>query len=719
MSATTQLAAPATVPGDTTRPPSTSATPPERRASTDPRWARPALIALLVVSAVLYLWDLSASGYGNDFYAAAVKSGTESWKALLFGSIDSANAITVDKPPAALWVMALSGRIFGFSSWSMLVPQALMGVGTVALVHAAVKRWAGPVYGLLAGLLVLVTPVAALMFRFNNPDALLTVSMAAAGYCVVRAIDSGRRPVRWLVGAGLLIGLAFLAKLMQGLLVLPAFALVYLVVAPHTLWTRVRHLLVALAAFVVGGGWFVALVSLWPADSRPYIGGSTNNSLWELALGYNGLGRIFGGEGNGGGAGSSAGGGGGGSMFGGATGITRMFGSAFGTEISWLLPSALILLVAGLVAIGRAPRTDRVRGGLILWGTWTVVTALVFSFMEGTIHPYYAIALAPGIAGTIAFGAAALVARRQSVVWRLVLGVAVIAAAVWSLVLLRTYASGWAPWLGWTGLVLAIAGACTYVALLADGFSVRLQRLGVVALVVAMLGGLLGTTGWTLATVGQAHTGSTPSAGPAGVSTDRGFGAMGAAPGAAGAAGAGSGTAPGAATSGSAPSGSTAPTQGGSTQGGSTQTGSTQTGPQGGPGGGDSTSSNTALIALLDGAGTRWSAATIGSQTAAPLILSTSTAVMSIGGFNGSDDSPTLAQFQQYVDQGLIHYFIAGGGMGGGRGGGSEGGSSQITSWVESHFTATTVGGTTVYDLTAPTTSSTTGSTASGSSTTS
>ncbi|GMA20484.1 hypothetical protein GCM10025862_25050 [Arsenicicoccus piscis] len=672
---------------------------------------------------MLYLWDLSASGYGNDFYAAAVKSGTESWKALLFGSIDSANAITVDKPPAALWVMALSGRIFGFSSWSMLVPQALMGVGTVALVHAAVKRWAGPVYGLLAGLLVLVTPVAALMFRFNNPDALLTVSMAAAGYCVVRAIDSGRRPVRWLVGAGLLIGLAFLAKLMQGLLVLPAFALVYLVVAPHTLWTRVRHLLVALAAFVVGGGWFVALVSLWPADSRPYIGGSTNNSLWELALGYNGLGRIFGGEGNGGGAGSSAGGGGGGSMFGGATGITRMFGSAFGTEISWLLPSALILLVAGLVAIGRAPRTDRVRGGLILWGTWTVVTALVFSFMEGTIHPYYAIALAPGIAGTIAFGAAALVARRQSVVWRLVLGVAVIAAAVWSLVLLRTYASGWAPWLGWTGLVLAIAGACTYVALLADGFSVRLQRLGVVALVVAMLGGLLGTTGWTLATVGQAHTGSTPRPAPPA----------------------------------SAPTAALVPWVllrgcGRSRGWWRDRAGGRHLGQRAerldraDPGRLDPGRLDPGRLDpdRLDpdrsaGRAGRWrlDLEQHGTDCAArrrrhPLVggdhrVADGRAAHLVDQHRGDVDR-WLQRLGRQPDAGAVPAVRRPGvdpllhrrwRHGGGRGGGSEGGSSQITSWVESHFTATTVGGTTVYDLTAPTTSSTTGSTASGSSTTS
>ena len=338
----------------------------------DPRWARPALWALLMATAALYLWNLSASGYANDFYASAVKSGTESWKAWLFGSLDSSNAITVDKPPGSLWLMVLSARIFGFGSWSMLVPQALLGVGTVAVTWAAVRRWSGPAAGLVAGALVALTPVAALMFRFNNPDAMLVFLMTLAGYFVVRAVDTerGRTALRWLVLAGVAIGLAFLTKMMQGLLVLPAFALAYLVAGRSGLWTRIWHLLVAGVAVIVSAGWFVALVALWPADSRPYIGGSQGNSLWELAIGYNGLSRIFGGSGNGGGGGGAAPGGGfgGNTGFGGSTGLLRLFGSAFGTEISWLIPAALVGLVAGLWLSRRFPRTDRIRAGLLLWG---------------------------------------------------------------------------------------------------------------------------------------------------------------------------------------------------------------------------------------------------------------------------------------------------------------------------------------------------------------
>uniref|UniRef100_UPI001C218A9B ArnT family glycosyltransferase n=1 Tax=Nocardia alni TaxID=2815723 RepID=UPI001C218A9B len=262
-----------------------------------PRWARPSLWALLVISAFLYFWGLTRNGMANDFYAAAVKSGTENWKALLFGSLDPGNSITVDKPPAAMWVMALSGRMLGFSSFSMLLPEALMGVASVALLYAAVRRWSGPAAALLAGSALALTPVAALMFRFNNPDALLVFLLVAAAYCTVRATENGSG--RWLALAGVAMGFGFLAKLLQAFLVLPALGLVFLVAAPIALRHRILKLLGAFVALAISGGWYVALVSLWPSASRPYIGGSTNNSLWQLALGYNGLGRVLGGEGNG------------------------------------------------------------------------------------------------------------------------------------------------------------------------------------------------------------------------------------------------------------------------------------------------------------------------------------------------------------------------------------------------------------------------------------
>ena len=255
-----------------------------------PIWIRPTLLALLVGTAVLYLWALGDSGDANSFYAAAVQAGSESWKAWFFGSLDSSNFITVDKPPASLWVMGLSARLFGYSSWSLLVPQALMGVASVALVYAAVRRSLAtlPVRvaatgALLAGAVLALTPAAALMFRFDNPDALLVLLMAVAAYAVVRALP--RASWKWLALAGVALGFAFLTKMLQGLLVLPAFGVVYLLAARTTVLRRFAHLAVSAVALVVAAGWWVLVVALWPADARPYIGGSTNNTVLDLVFG--------------------------------------------------------------------------------------------------------------------------------------------------------------------------------------------------------------------------------------------------------------------------------------------------------------------------------------------------------------------------------------------------------------------------------------------------
>ncbi len=642
----------------------------------DPRWARPLLWALMLGAGALYLVDLSNSGMANEFYAAAVKSGTESLKAWLFGSLDSANAITVDKPPVALWLMVLSARIFGFSSFSMLLPQALLGLGTVALTFATVRRWSGPAAGLIAGALVAVTPVAALMFRFNNPDALLVFLMSLAAYAVVRAIDasSGIKPaaakhaaLRWMVLAGSAIGFAFLTKMAQGLLMLPAFGLVYLIASPLRLRARIGHLLAATGAMIVSAGWFVALVALWPAGSRPFIGGSTNNSLWELALGYNGLGRIFG---SGGGNGGTGGGGGG---FGGTAGILRMFNTSFGTQISWLIPAALIALIVGLVATIKSPRTDTVRAGLILWGGWLVVTMAVYSFMSGTIHPYYAVALTPPIAALIAVAGTELWQRRFDHLARGAVAMMIGTTAIWGFCLMIRDASGWQTWLAWTMLTGGVLGAV----LLAVSTG-RLKKFAAAAALVGSLAALAGPASFTIATVATGHTGSMPTAGPASVSS--------------------SGMGGGARRVGLPPAGAGTQTQTQTQTDGRTASGAPGSRSDGGPG---DNSSNTELVTLLNKTTSRWSAAVIGDQSAAGYILSSDTAVLAIGGWGGSDNSPTLAQFQQYVADGDITYFISGDNSGGGgrQGGGSTSSASEITAWVSANYTATTVGGTTVYNL--------------------
>src|SRR3954468_19741786 len=416
----------------------------------DAAWVRPSLIALLLLTGVLYVWGLGASGWGNAFYSAAVQAGSQSWKAFFFGSSDAANSITVDKTPGSLWVMALSARIFGVNAWSILVPQALMGVATVGLLFTTVRRWYGPAAGLLAGAVSALTPVAVLMFRFNNPDALLVLLMVAGAYATVRAIENGS--TRWLLLAGTLVGLGFLTKMLQALLVVPAYALAYLFAGPPRLGKRIWQLLLAGLAIVVSAGWYIAIVELVPASMRPYIGGSQNNSLLELTLGYNGLGRLSGNE-----TGSVGGGGGNGGGWG-ATGWLRMFDSSQGGQISWLLPAALILLAGGLPVVGLRSRTDRRRAGLILWGGWLLITGLVFSFMQGIFHAYYTVALAPAIGAVIGMGAVLLWQRRRNALAAATMAAAIALTPWWSYHLLARSAD-FLPWLKWVVLAGGLLAA--------------------------------------------------------------------------------------------------------------------------------------------------------------------------------------------------------------------------------------------------------------------
>ncbi|OZC97737.1 glycosyl transferase [Rhodococcus sp. 06-235-1A] len=658
------------------------------------------LLVLLAATATLYLWNLTASGYANTFYAAAVQAGTKDWTAWFFGSLDSENFITVDKPPASLWVMGLSARLFGFSSFSLLLPQALMGVASVATVYAAVKRVANPTAGLLAGFTLASVPAAALMFNFDNPDALLVLLMTLGGYFVVRSLQTaaGRRAAMWLALAGVALGFAFLTKMLQGLLVLPAFGLTYLVAGQAQLRARLLHLVGAFAALVVAAGWWVVTVQLWPESARPYIGGSTDNTVMDLVLGYNGLGRIFGNTGGSGmqaPAGMSAGAAG--SSFGGSTGLDRLFGSEMGIQISWLIPAALVALVFGLIARGRAPRTDLLRASLILWGGWFLVTALIFSYMSGTIHPYYTVALAPAIAGMIGTGGYALWLRRESMWGRAGMATMMIAAGVWSWVLLHRNAD-WLPALKWILLVGTVVAA---VMILLAG---RYRKLTAAALILGAVAGLGGGASYAIATTTNAHSGSVPTAGPTGAVEDGGPGGMpggGMPSGGMPSGGMPTGAMPGDAVPADAVSGDDAgmpadlPAGFGS---GDLPSGMSM----GGMSMGGMGETDEELTTLLESTTTKWSAAVNGSMSAAGYELSSDTAVMAIGGWSG-DPAPSLDQFIQYVADHEVTYYVSGG-MGGGMArGGADGDSastsSQIQEWVEASFTATTVGSTTVYDL--------------------
>ncbi|MFJ9021662.1 glycosyltransferase family 39 protein [Streptomyces sp. NPDC102259] len=684
----------------------------------DPRWARPAFLGLLAATLLLYLYNLSASGYANSFYSAAVQAGSQSWKALFFGSLDAGNAITVDKPPASLWPMALSVRLFGLNSWAILVPEVLMGVGSVAVVYASVRRRFSAVAGLIAGAVLALTPVAALMFRFNNPDAMLALLMAVACYMVARALEDGR--TKWLVWAGVAIGFAFLAKTLQAFLILPPLAIVYAVCAPVGLKKRFGQLAVATGALIVSGGWWVAIVELWPASSRPYIGGSQNNSFLELTFGYNGLGRLNGEE-----TGSvGGGGGGGGTGQWGETGWDRMFNSEIGGQISWLLPAALILLAGGLVATRKLKRTSTTRGLFLVWGGSLLITMVVFSYMAGIFHQYYTVALAPYLAAVIGMGAGLLWEKRSELWASITLAASVVAAASWSYVLLNR-TSDYLPWLKWLVLIGGLAAA------LGLTFAGRINRqLALAAASVGLVAALAGPTAYTISTLQEGHTGSIVTAGPSGASMMGGGGPGGGGGGGRGGfgggqngntqnqgqgqnqQGGGTGGFPGGGMPGQNQQNGNGGTQNGN--GGTQGQGQNQ---QGGPGGqtgdggmgggggaggllnGASVTDEAKKLLEADSGEYTWAAAAIGSQNAASYQLATGDAVMAIGGFNGTDPSPTLAQFKQYVTDGKIHYFISSG-SGGGMSGSSSGTSSQISTWVEANFKKVTVGSATFYDLT-------------------
>jgi 4-amino-4-deoxy-L-arabinose transferase-like glycosyltransferase len=616
------------------------------------RWARPALIALLVATAGFWLFGLSRNGWANSFYSAAVQASTQSWKAFLFGSSDAGNSITVDKPPAGLWPMDISARIFGVNSWSILLPQVLLGVASVALLHAIVRRRFGPAAGLLAGLLLALTPVATLMFRYNNPDALLVFVMVAAAWALLRAVDDGR--TRWLVCAGALIGLGFLTKQLQVMLIVPALATTYLIAGPVQLRTRIFQLAAALAASVVAAGWWVLLVSVVPGSQRPYVGGSTDNSFLELTFGYNGLSRLTGHR-----PGAFAEPSGGHHYsFGSHAGPLRLFTAESGVQISWLLPAALLLAALGLLWCRSATRTDTPRGEYLLWGGWLVVAGVVLSFMSGTFHDYYTVVLSPPVAALVGIGTTQLWLRRGSGWGRSALAVIVAGTAVWSWILLGRV-PGFLPPLRW---IVLTGGAVAAVALCMGRRSD--VRFSVPVAAIAAAAALAGPVAYSIQTVGSAHTGGIVNAGPA-MPGDRSSGKSGV-----------------------------------GAERDRTGMGPTAVGAQ------------IKQLLLANAGAYTWVAATDGANQAASYQLATGDAVMPIGGFNSRDPSPTLAQFQRYVADRRIHYYIEGSRQPNSESGWGAGDADRsqhtvteadrIGDWVKHSFTASTVGDVTVYDLTRP-----------------
>lgn len=604
----------------------------------DPAWVRPALIALLGSAAALYLVGLGASGWANGFYSAAVQAGTRSWKAAFFGALDPSGFITVDKPPAALWVMDISARLFGLNSWSILVPSALEGVASVAVLYATIRRVFSPGVALLGGALFALTPVSALMFRFNDPDPLLTLLLLGATYAAVRAIEAERG--WWLTLSAALVGAGFLAKMLQAVIVVPVLAPVYLWAGPGRLRSRLVRLTGAGAVLVASAGWWVLAVSLVPAADRPYIGSSQDNSLLNLIFGYNGFGRLTGSEAGVVGFKPSTGAGSG------TPGWLRLVDPEFRAAIGWFLPAAVILGAAALWVARRWPRRDPARASLALWAGTAAVTGATFSLGQGVIHPYYSLALAPSVSALAAIGAGVLWARRHDRRARGVLAVALGATLLWAAWILV----GAPPWAG-AGPAAAAAVALGLTGLLGR----RLRRPTPAAVAAAVVLCLLGPTLYSLATAATSHRVAIPNVG-------------------------------------AAPSTSSLPAAQRAAALATDRTGDLLLAPRPGP----------AVIAEIRSASPRyrWAAATVGGERAAGYQLASGRPVMAIGGFNGTDPAPSLTRFERLVRSGVLRWFlIAGPPLWAGQPAGPRTDARAITAWVEAHFPARRVGPVTFYDL--------------------
>lgn len=709
---------------------------------------RPELVALLVVAALLDLWGLSRNGYANTYYSAAVRSMSTSWHDFLFASFDKAGVMTVDKPPLAFWIQALSARLFGLNAWALLVPQALMGVASVGLTYDLVRRRFGRAAGFAGGLALATTPIAVAISRHNNPDALLVLCSVAALWFLLRALEDGR--TRWLVLSGVMVGLGFETKMAAALLIVPAIAAAYLWIAPTGRWRAVRQLsLGGVALAVVGLAWPV-LVWLTPSGSRPWVSGTSDNSIWSLIFGYNGLGRVDGQQGGPGGTGAGGApgggaaralggtasgggfggartggggpGGGGNSLFGGDTGPFRLFNQALGGQGAWLLGAAVVAGAAVLV-LSRLRRGDPRTGWLIAVGGAFLTTAVVFSTAKGIFHPYYVSALAPWTAALVGAGVGVVL---QGGLASRVAGPLLLAAGVAGEAVVLHDNPGELGWVVPLTIVLgALASAALIVPTATRGALVRR-----VALAVGVGALLIAPATWATQTLGHATNGTFPAGGPA--SAGGGFGGMGG-PGGGGRSGFGrafgggqaGGTAGGSASGGGAPptggtasgggfpgggappsAGGTAngggvpPTAGGGTAGGTASGGGTANGGtapggggfSGGAGagggmfGGNADLTQALAYAKAHGGGT---VAVASQQGAASAIIQSGADVAALGGFSGRESEVSATWLADAVRAGKVRFVLTDG-TGGGRQDGRVG-TSKLFAAVQATCTKVTL----------------------------
>lgn len=596
--------------------------------------------ALLALTSLTYLWGLDRNGWANSYYSAAAMTGSQDWTAFFFSSSDPGNAISVDKPPLSLWVMSASVWAFGLNPWSILVPQALMGVASVYLLYRMVRTYVSAAAGLLAGAFLAVTPVATVMFRYNNPDALLTLLMIGVAFSALEAIR--RSSFRWLILAGALTGAALLTKQLQIALILPAVAAAYLIFATAPVVKRLLHLLAALSTAGVMGGWWFFLVQMTPASNRPFVGGSRYNSAIELTLGYNGLDRLTGEDAS--------------RTISPAAanlaekldpGFQRFLQPQFSGQFGWFLPLAVAGLCLAIWQIKRRSGSKQYRALLTLCGVWFLCSATVLAFMSGIVHPYYSLTAVPPLSCLAAIGLIHMYRQRHRRIFRFALAGTLLATMVIGYVSASRSTADF-PMGPQVALVL---GSAAIALQLLPPPSEALRKISV-GILVGML--MIGPVVWSVNTVLSPHIGAGVVAGPSilSIRTDH----------------------PDRQQVGPDVPASFIAVMFGNLP-------------------------EPTVISRIRSAPatTTWAAAMVGSETAANYQLESARSVLPIGGFDGTDPFPTLEQFQSMVAEGKVASLVIqdlppltqeG-----------RGESAKIVEWVRTEFPAEQVSGAQFYNL--------------------
>ena len=638
------------------------------------------LALILLLSGILNFANLSIEGYANLYYAAGVKSMTMSFKNFFFVAFDPAGFVTIDKPPLGFWIQAISAKIFGFSGWSILAPEALAGVISVLIIYILVKKSFGKVAGLLSALFLAVTPIFVAVSRNNTCDNLLVLTLLLACLAVSIAAEKGK--LKYLIISLAIVGVGFNIKMLQAYMVIPAIYLTYLLSSKISLKKRIIHLILGtLVLLVVSFAWPIA-VDLIPAANRPYVGSSTNNSELELIIGHNGLERLgigsstpgggggkmpggippngmgspsgegmqggtpptgtgsVSGEGMQGGTpptgtgkgmpggfgGQTPGGGGGGSMGGSEpASITRLFSNnSMSDQIIWLLPLAVFGFIAAALKEKLKPAFDSKRKlALILWPMWLVPEFIYFSFTTGLFHPYYLTMLAPPIAALAGIGIVSMWELYREGGWKSwILPVALITDGLVQLLILSYYYDTSSL----TKILMIVLSALCFVSSITIIILKLIKNenlwLKKILLATALVGLLVAPIVWSATTIFYASSGTFPSAGLE-LSSSKGGASMGM--------GMGMGA----------------------------------------------SSSNSKLIEFLKANKTTEKYILVTSSTsgsASDIIIKTGESVMTWG-FFGTDKAITLAQFKELVKNGEVRYVMVGG----------QGSSNEIMTWAKAN----------------------------------